>query len=326
MKIISNEYIYPLDDLSCHASHFVLLSGGDIFAVWFHGTAEGADDVCIFGAKKTGGKWGEPRQLTPDDGQPHWNPVLHRMPDGKIWLFYKAGKPIAEWRTMVMVSDDECETFTEGRELVPGDVSGGRGPVRNKAIGLSDGCLLAPGSTEEGEWKCFIDRSVDGGASWHRSHDIRIPEEFIAYCEDKTAHGLIQPTLWESSPGHIHALMRSTEGKIFRSDSEDFGVTWSPAYATVLPNNNSGIDVERVGERLYLACNPVGNRRDSVWGRRTPLSILYSDDNGESWDKLTDLATGAGTFAYPALRYADGRLFVTYTWNRKLIMHMCIEL
>ena len=119
MKIISNEYIYPLDDLSCHASHFVLLSGGDIFAVWFHGTAEGADDVCIFGAKKTAGKWGEPRQLTPDDGQPHWNPVLHRMPDGKIWLFYKAGKPIAEWRTMVMVSDDECETFTEGRELVP---------------------------------------------------------------------------------------------------------------------------------------------------------------------------------------------------------------
>lgn len=326
MKILSYENIYALDGLSCHASHFVILKNGDIFAVWFHGTAEGADDVCIFGAKKKGGKWGEPVRLTAEDGQPHWNPVLHRMPDGKIWLFYKAGKPIGDWHTEVMVSDDECETFGPTHELIPGDKSGGRGPVRNKVINLSDGSILAPGSTEKGEWKCFIDRSSDGGVTWQRGEDIVIPREYLEKYEDTTAHGLIQPTLWESAPGCVHALMRSTEGKIFRSDSNDYGRTWSPAYATVLPNNNSGIDVEPAGSRLYLACNPVGNRKDDIWGRRSPLSILYSDDNGESWEKLTNVITGIGAFPYPALRYDDGKLHLTYTWNRKLIMYVCFEL
>ncbi len=37
--------------------------------------------------------------------------------------------------------------------------------------------------------------------------------------------GVIQPTLWESSPGHIHMLLRSTRGAIFRSDSIDYGAT-----------------------------------------------------------------------------------------------------
>ena len=44
-------------------------------------------------------------------------------------------------------------------------------------------------------------------------------------------------------PGHVHAMMRSTRGKIYRSDSTDYGRSWCPAYATTLPNNNSGIDV-----------------------------------------------------------------------------------
>lgn len=326
MKIISNENIFPLNELSCHASHFVLLDNGDIFAVWFQGSAEGADDVCIWGARKTNGKWEDAKRLTADDGQPHWNPVLHRMPDGSVWLFYKSGKPIADWHTELMISSDSCRSFGDSRELVAGDTSGGRGPVRNKIITLSDGSLLAPSSTERGEWKCFIDRSVDSGMSWTRGNDIVIPREYLDKYNDISAHGLIQPTLWESAPGQIHALMRSTEGWIFRSDSTDSGRTWSEAYTTSLPNNNSGIDVEYVGGRLYLACNPVGNRKDDIWGRRTPLSILYSDDNGVSWDKLTDLATGKGVFAYPALRYSNGRLYITYTWNRRLIMHMCIEL
>lgn len=70
--------------------------------------------------------------------------------------------------------------------------------------------------------------------------------------------GVIQPTLWESSPGHIHMLLRSTRGAIFRSDSIDYGATWSVARATSLPNNNSGIDLVSMQDgTLILALNLV---------------------------------------------------------------------
>lgn len=85
--------------------------------------------------------------------------------------------------------------------------------------------------------------------------------------------GVIQPTLWESSPGHIHMLLRSTRGAIFRSDSIDYGATWSVARATFLPNNNSGIDLVSMQDgTLILALNPVNGN----WGKRYPLSLIAS--------------------------------------------------
>jgi predicted neuraminidase len=105
---------------------------------------------------------------------------------------------------------------------------------------------------------------------------------------------------------------------VYRSDSDDNGTTWSAAYPTILPNNNSGLDLARVANgTLILAYNPItGN-----WGRRTPLSLAASTDNGESWTALRDLSAGEGEFSYPAVISVGARLHVTYTWNRKNIIH-----
>ncbi|WP_052737040.1 exo-alpha-sialidase [Paenibacillus algorifonticola] len=57
-------------------------------------------------------------------------------------------------------------------------------------------------------------------------------------------------------------LLRSTEGFIFRSDSNDDGRTWCQAYPTPLPNNNSGIDVvleDEPGEYSYPAIVSSGD-------------------------------------------------------------------
>ena len=86
-----------------------------------------------------------------------WNPVLFRKEDGKIILFYKVGKLISEWVTWYMESEDEGHTFSEPQELVPGDI-GGRGPVKNKPIRLSDGTVLAPGSLEGELWDGYLQR------------------------------------------------------------------------------------------------------------------------------------------------------------------------
>lgn len=330
MIIKAYEYVYPPDGMSCHASHFALLPDGSVFAVWFYGSAEGNGDVCIWGAKRTGGRWGKPRRLTEDDGIPHWNPVLHVSDGGRLFLFYKKGETIPEWHTEVMTSDDGGDSFSAPRELVGGD-SGGRGPVRNKIIRLSDGSWLAPASTEGGGWKCFADRSTDEGVTWKRSEDITIPAGALrpGIPPEEKRRGLIQPAFWEDPrrPGHVTALMRSTEGRIFRADSDDFGATFGKARATGMPNNNSGIDADLLPDgRILLACNPRSVPAGSIWGKRTPLSLFVSGDGGGSFEKLTDVATGDGTFAYPALRISGNSVYLTFTWNRKLIYFVQLEL
>lgn len=323
MKILANEFILPFKEgLSCHASHFALLPEGRIFCVFFYGSAEGNGDVRIFGCfRENDCSWSAPFPISLDDGIAHWNPVLFEKADGTHILFYKVGKTIAEWKTYCQTSADGCRTWSEPKEMIEGDKSGGRGPVRNKAIFLSDGSIIAPGSTEMGEWKCFFDRSTDGGQTWVRSSDLTITEEILSKHDSTDKRGIIQPTVWESNNG-IHALMRSTEGKIYRSDSKN-STDWCQPYAIDMPNNNSGIDVARLPDgSLILACNPNGEN----WGSRTPLSLYISHDNGFTFEFLTHIITMKGKYAYPAIRYDQGKLHLTYTWNRKTIAYLCLEI
>jgi predicted neuraminidase len=80
---------------------------------------------------------------------------------------------------------------------------------------------------------------------------------------------------------NVHALMRSTGGRIARCDSKDGGKTWGKVYKTSLPNNNSGIDlVKNVDGVLWLVYNPVSINR----GPRNPLTLAFSKDNGNTWN------------------------------------------
>ena len=315
MKLHIHEAIFPVEGRptnNCHASTVLKIDGG-LMAAWFGGTKEGNDDVGILYSRRLGGAWDQPRMLPRCHEEPHWNPVLFRMPNGEIHLFYKVGKTIPAWRTYYRISRDEGETFGEELELVQGDV-GGRGPVKNKPIMISNGNILAPGSTEKGAWRCFVD--IFDGKEW-RKRDI--PVEL----DNAEKVNVIQPTLWEGENGHIHALVRSNIGRIYRSDSSDYGETWSPIYPTDMPNNNSGIDCVKLSDgRIVLICNPI----EKNWGPRTPLSVFVSDDNGKTFKKELDLETEEGGFAYPSVIELGGILHIVYTYNRKKIVCAEIEL
>ncbi len=332
MNIIANEFTFPIrQGWSCHASSLLVLPEDRVLVVYFAGTAEGRDDVRIFSSLRRGGvcgTWGEPKVISADDGVAHWNPVLHRAADGTIQLYYKVGKNCACWKTYVQTSSDDGESWSEPRELIEGDESGGRGPVRNKILRTAAGRLIAGGSTEWTEWQCFFDVSEDEGKTWHRTVDLPLPElhteAFIQSGQSADNKGVIQPTLWEDTAG-VHALLRSTQGYVYRTDSADGGYTWCPPYRTELPNNNSGIDLDKTDDgRLVLAYTPIAQN----WGPRTPLSLAVSRDNGDSWEHLTQLVTAMlpDGFAYPCVRWQEGCLHVTFTWNRQTICYMRLTL
>ncbi|HWR10347.1 MAG TPA: sialidase family protein [Rectinemataceae bacterium] len=298
---------------SCHAVTLALLASGDLLAAWFGGSREGAGDVGIWLSRRSGSTWSPPLNMAEREGLPHWNPVLF-SPDGRhVQLYYKVGVAIPEWRTMVRGSADGGATWSEPRELVPGDRAGGRGPVKNKPIVTSEGLWLAPASVEGRYWDAFVDVSADEGLTWRASNLVAFPHD-----ESYEGTGLIQPTLWESSPGLVHMLMRSRTGRIWRSDSTDGGRSWGLGRPTFLPNNSSGIDLARTETGiLALAYNPVGMPK----GPRSPLVLGLSLDEGESWRQGAIVEIDPGEYSYPAIVAAGEELHLAYTWNRTRIAY-----
>ncbi|MCL2895255.1 sialidase family protein [Brenneria tiliae] len=320
---------------NCHASTVIALPDNQLLAAWFAGHKEGSGDTAIWLSRRRQDLWSVPQRVVAQDNLAHWNPVLHRH-DGRIWLFYKVGTDVHQWTTRVVTSDDDGASWSSPQPLVEGDRRP-RGPVKNKLLVMSNGQWLAPSSVEDDRyWDAFVD-ITDDGKQWQSVAIPLIHQAPADSTQDQLWQGLqqdalwendlsrvfqwdgvIQPTAWESSPGQIHLLMRSTRGRIYRSDSMDFGQHWTTAYPIELPNNNSGIDVVHLGEgKLVLAYNPIpGN-----WNRRYPLSVAYSTDNGLTWEKHSDLESDTGEFSYPAIIAERENIHITYTWNRKNIIY-----
>ncbi|WP_170318289.1 sialidase family protein [Paenibacillus thalictri] len=316
---------------SCHASTLIRVPGGDVLAAWFGGRHEKASDVAIWLSRRQGDVWCLPVKIADEEGIAHWNPVFYADGD-VVTLFYKVGHEITDWFTRVIRSADGGVTWSEPAELVPGDI-GGRGPVRNKPIRLAGGTLLAPASIErpnpeeEGKqiWEAFIDISADGGRTWSSSGIVPMQAELLVGSRHSNAKGFIQPTLWSPDGKAVHMLLRSTEGAIYRSDSADGGCTWSAAYATPLPNNNSGIDAVLMdGGLLALVYNPVSGY--STRAPRTPLVVAFSRDNGLTWQDEVVLEDEPGEYSYPAVIADNNELYITYTWKRERIAFWTIRL
>jgi predicted neuraminidase len=310
----------------CHAATLVRREDGGLFVAWFGGTREGHRDTAIWAADRvetpghsagtnassapTIGAWSEPRVIAKAIDEPHWNPVLFALSPLEFVLHFKVGMRIRDWSTWSQRSSDAGATWEDPQPLVCGD-RGGRGAAKNKPIRLDSGDWLAGASTESWRrWDAFVDRSRNGIDGWEANPPFALDRSRLQ------GKGIIQPTLWQSSARDVHALLRSTEGVLYRSDSEDDGQHWSTARPTALPNNNSGVDAVRMQNGLLaLACNPV----EGNWAARSPLSILFSRDNGETWPERLDVESGPGEFSYPALIEDGEGLCLAFTWNRRRI-------
>jgi len=322
-----------------HASSIVFLKDGSLAGAWFAGSYEAEPDVSIYFARRSvDGHWSSARRVSVETGVAHWNPVLVRTRSESLILFYKVGSRIETWQTMVRISHDFGISWRPEQELIPGD-RGGRGPVRNKILVRRDGAWVAGASLEKGDsWTAFSDVSTDEGQTWTRSQDICIHtgsplsisssdysdafsdihskgRAIAVSPQSVQGRGIIQPTLWEDARG-VHMLLRSTEGWVYRCDSSDGGLCWSEPYQTIIPNNNSAIDVVRLSNGLLvLAHNPVSGN----WAERTPLVLSVSRDEGEHWQRVLTLDEGEGEFSYPCIIAAAEDLYVSWTRNRKEI-------
>jgi alpha-L-fucosidase len=318
-KIVTNEYIFdhaPFDQ--CHASTIVELTDGSIMTAWFGGNYEGSKDVSIWASVKKDGLWSVPKEIangvvSDSIRFPCWNPVLFRMKDGSISLYYKVGSNPREWWGMVIQSTDEGKSWSAPEKLPDGIL----GPIKNKPVALASGIVLSPSSveTKNEEWHAHIERSADGGKSWEKiAIDAQNPAK------------VIQPTLLIYPDNKIQALLRSNQNYIMESWSDDEGKTWSPLAKTNVLNPNSGIDAVTLSSGLQvLIYNPMESGKDWVNGRNK-LVVAVSVD-GKTWKDVAILEDQAsGEFSYPSvIQASDHTVHVVYTANRKSIKHVALK-
>lgn len=308
--IIKQEFIFTNAPFAfSHASTITETHSGKLLCAWFAGSEHGAKDVEIWLSTSTEAGWSSPKQVATENGVPCWNPVLFTLPSNEILLFYKAGYHPEEWSGMLKRSHDEGKAWREAESLPAGI----NGPTKNKPLLLKDGTLLCGSSTESWRrWGCWVDITSDNGYHWMKSTPINL---------EKQLFGIIEPALFFTKEGAIKMLTRSYQGgHICSATSEDQGRTWSSASPISLPNPNSAIDAVNLQDgRIILVYNHSKKER-------TPLNVAVSKDDGKSWETKVTLEDSEGEYSYPSvIQSKDGRIHITYSWNRTKIKHVVID-
>ncbi|MBC7343828.1 MAG: exo-alpha-sialidase [Clostridia bacterium] len=318
---------------TCHAPSLCELPTGELLLAFYAGSKEGAPDSVVLGARfdYKRSAWSPPEVWVDVPGRAPANPRVFIGPDGAVWLLVgiNYGPKWCSGDTYLFLKRSfdfgytwrDLELFWAEKGILGKNKPFHRGEV-----------WLIPVERER-EWSAAFLRSEDNGITWEIVGDLG---------KEAGAH-LIQPTVVQLTDGRLMAYMRSQEGYIFVSYSQDMGKTWTRPQPTPLPNNNSGIDMERLKSgNLVLAFNPttpilglpklhqgwpeVMPTGFDVWGPRTPLVVALSQDEGKSWPYQLVLDEGPGEFSYPAIiQDKQGVIHIAYTYNREAICHVQVN-
>jgi len=312
---VSEELVFKSPPFAqCHASTIVEVTTGKYMVAAFGGTAEGNKDVCIWLSTIENGQIGKPLKIANgiiNDSliYPCWNPVLFKTREGKTILWYKAGPSPRTWWGMVRTSTDDGRTWTSPERLPLGIL----GPIKNKPVQLPDGTILSPSSVETSQsWKVHIEKSSDSGKTWK-----------VIPVDSGTKFNVIQPAILIHPDNKLQILCRSKNNAIVQAFSGDDGNTWGILTKTELANPNSGIDAVTLKDGWFiLVYNPTIQGNED----RARLNIAVSKDGIEWRDALILENESKGEFSYPAvIQTSDGRINITYTYNRINIKHVVLE-
>lgn len=299
-----------------HAANLLPLPDGSLMCVWFGGTQEGVADISVWGSRLLPGshRWSEAVKLSNDASRSEQNPVLFLAPDNVLWLLWTAqisgnqDTAIVRYRQ----SKDLGETWGEIATLLdkPGTF------IRQPITVLENGNWLLPVfycRTQPGEkWVGNDDISAvkissDQGKSWR---DVEVPHSL----------GCVHMNITALPSGMLVALFRSRwADNIYYSQSADNGESWSVPEPTVLPNNNSSIQVTTLASgELALVFNHM-----SAAGALERRASLYDEiDDGDSSRKEPDVTSGRSAFwgapraPMTVALSADGGK--TWPWQRNL--------
>ena len=273
--LFNAQFVSGVPGQAVHAASVVELSTGNLRAVWFSGSKEGARNVTVQTAvmDATTLQWSKESTLFERHQieRSLWryvkkigNPVIARAPDGSIWL-WMVNVSLGGWAGSAITwsrSTDEGVSWSRPRRLVTSPFLNISTLVKGAPVALADGHIGLPVYhefvTKLGEILRIdsLGRVVD---------KIRIPGSQTS----------LQPVVLVTDAKNAQIYMRSGNAKaLMTSVTNDAGKTWSSTRATTWPNPDAALAgaVTHTGKQ-WLALNPTTHHREV-------LALLQADKNG----------------------------------------------
>ncbi len=257
-----------------------------------------------------GATWSEPEIIIADEGRENvMSTSLLRLPSGTILLAYLRKDSRSECHICLRRSEDEGLTWS-GPIVCNSRVSYFV-IVNDCFVRLRDGRLILPFEVCDEVWVpnerieagCLY--SDDDGSTWQMSNTIYAPKR-----------GAMEARVVELAHGRLWMLMRTDQGVIYESYSNDRGESWGEPAPTAIESPQSPFVFTRIPSTgdILLVRNPVANMtQGSHQGYRTPLSACISDDDGLTWkhEKLLEADT-AHTYCYLSACFVDDTAVFSY--------------
>ncbi len=269
--MLDAQFVSSIPGQAVHAASMVELSNGNLRAVWFSGSKEGARDVTVQSAVMDTAtlKWGAEstifRRYQIERGLWRYvkkigNPVIARAPDGALWL-WMVNVSLGGWAGSAITwsrSTDEGISWSQPRRLVTSPFLNISTLVKGAPLALADGQIALP---VYHEFITKLGEILRIDTQGRVVDKVRIPGSQTS----------LQPVVLVKSPESADVYMRSGNAKaLMASTTDDAGQTWSTTRTTAWPNPDASVAgvVTRSGT-LWLALNPTTNHRQILALLRT---------------------------------------------------------
>lgn len=252
-----------------------------------------------------------------------------RLFDGRLAIFYSVLRSSSDMRMYMSVSEDEGETWSEGRICTPRH--GYFITYNDRVVRLSSGRLLfASAYHSPSDASMFSEHaddardinfngiahfiySDDEGETWQMGRSavaINVP------CSES---GLQEPGVVELKPGILWGFARTDLGRHYEFFSIDGGDSWTQPEPSRFTGPCSPLCIKRMPNTSWLMAvwNPVPNYitqdKDLPKSGRFRLVYAVSKDNGVHWTAPRILEDAArGEFSHAAIHFSNVGALVSY--------------
>lgn len=290
----------------------VLNDGRYLFA-----TTEFMNDTSDFAKARLVGKlsadggqtWGEQTVLQENVGGVNvMSLTFQPLNDHELGMFYLIGNSMTDLNVFLRRSGDGGLTFGEPMQVT--NLPGYHVMNNDRVIRLKGGRLLAPTAStadaeKEDHYLCRTWISDDAGVTWRAGSGT----------VDYAKRGAMEPEVLEMNDGRVLMIIRTQLGHIGAAWSEDGGDTWSAASDWGVRAPEAPATVRRIPSTgdLMLIWNDTFADGEGHGGKRTPLTIAISKDEGKTWEHKKNLEERPdNTYAYISATFDSGRVLLSY--------------
>ncbi len=301
--ILSDEFLYEKASFpECHGATIAALKNGDLVASFFGGTKERNPDCCIWVCRKPKGsqEWTAPRLAA--DG-------IFSLKDPQAAL---AGID----STCTPVRDEKGKLIARRKACW--------NPVLFQIPG-GDLILFYKIGLKVSDWTGWLVRSRDGGRTWSKREPL--PEGFLGPIKNKPEYingRIICPSSTEGSNGwRVHFEISDDKGKSWKMvgplDAELSVPTQNRKKGGVnVDDQEGGEAIKGEGAKPVYAIQPSilkhkdGRLQVLCRTRNAQIATAWSNDNGDTWSKVTLLDVPNNNSGTDAVTMKDGRHILIY--------------